>query len=291
MENYKKSGKIAREALEFGRTLCVAGAKHVDIAEKIEAKIAELGGKPAFCTDVSVNHVAAHDAPLFDDERKLSKGDVVKLDVGVHVDGSVTDNAGTVEVGTNKYSKLIESSEKALEEAIKLVRSGVKVCEIGRKIQEVISGFGFSPIKNLSGHGVGEYEIHSAPTIPNFDNGNETELEEGMIIAIEPFATDGEGKIIEGKPSQVFAVINAKNVRDSFAREVLNYVLEEHKNLPFCSRWLIKKFGARAKLALLTLEREGIVKQYKQLPEKAKGQVSQAEKTVVVTKDGCEVLT
>lgn len=289
--NFRKSGEIAHKAREYGKTLCVAGAKHLEIAEAVEAKIVELGGKPAFPCDVSVNHVAAHDAPVFNDERRLKEGDVVKLDLGAHVDGAVTDTACTVEVGTSKYSNLIEASEKALEEAIKLVKDRRKVCEIGRKIHEVITSHGFSPIKNLSGHEVGEYDVHSGLTIPNFDNGNENVLKEGMTIAIEPFATDGEGMVIEGKPAQVYGVINPKRVRDNFAREVLNYILEEYKELPFCSRWLIKKFGMRAKLALLSLEREGVVKQYKQLPEKSKGQVSQTEHTMIVKKDSAEVLT
>jgi len=290
IEDYKKSGEIAREAREFGKTLCVVGAKHLDIADKIESKIISLGGKPAFPTDVSVDYVAAHDAPIYKDERVLKKGDVVKLDIGVHVNGAVTDTACTVEVETNEWSKLIEASEKALSEAIKIAKPGVKVCEIGGVIKETIQGYGFSPIKNLSGHGVGLYDVHSGLTIPNFDNGNKTELKKDMIIAIEPFATNGEGKIIEGKDSQVYAIISEKNVRDNFNREVLKFCKEEYKKMPFCSISLINKFGMRAKLALLTLEREGVIKQYKQLPEKARGMVSQAEKTLIV-KDNPEVLT
>lgn len=288
MSDYVKSGKIAAQAREYGKTLVKAGAKYVDIADKIEAKIEELGGKTAFPVDVSVNHIAAHDCPIFEDERKIEKGDVVMLDIGVHVNGAVTDTACTVEVETTKYTKLIKASEEALQEAIKLVKPGVKINEIGKKIQEVIQSHGFSPIKNLSGHGVGEYEIHSAPTIPNFDNGDEKTLEKGMKIAIEPFATTGQGKVTEGKPSGVYGLVFSKNVRNIFDRQVLKYIEENYKSLPFSTRSLIKEFGNKVRFALKNLERENILDQYNVLPEISKGMVSQAEHTLIV---GEEILT
>jgi methionyl aminopeptidase len=287
-KDFVKSGEIARKAREYGITLIKEGAKFIDIADKIEAKIISLGGKPGFPCDVSVNYIAAHDCPLFNDERVIKKGDLVKLDIGVHVDGAVTDTAVTVEAGTNKNKKLIEAGEKALDEAIKLAKPGVKVNEIGKKIQEVIQSYGFSPIVNLSGHGVGEYEVHTKPTIPNHDNGDETVLKKGDKIAIEPFATTGEGKVIEGKDSEVYEIMNPKNTRNRIARDVLKFILEEYQQLPFCSRWLIKKFGLKAKLALKLLERDEIIKQFKQLPEGSKGLVSQAEHTLIV---GDKVLT
>ena len=286
-KDYIKSGEIARKAREYGRTLVKENAKYLDIAEKIEAKIVELGGKPAFPVDVSVNHVAAHDCPLYNDERVIKKGDLVKLDLGVHVNGKVTDTAVTVEIG-DKYKKLIESSESALQNAIKIIKPGVKIREIGKVIQDTITSYGFSPVKNLSGHSVGDYEVHAGLTIPNYDNGNENVLEKDMIIAIEPFSTNGEGKIQDGKLSEVYGLINLKNIRDSFSREVLKFINEEYKTLPFCARWLIKKFGLRARLALKNLESNGIIKQYYQLPEVSKGYVSQAEVTLVV---GGEVLS
>jgi len=288
MKDFIKSGKIASQAREFGKTLVKAGAKNVDIADKIEDKIRELGGKPAFPVDVSVNYIAAHDAPIWEDERELKKGDVVKLDIGVHVNGAVTDTACTVEVGTTKYTKLIKAGEEALQEAIKLAKPGVKIRIIGKKIQEVIQKNGFSPIKNLSGHGVDLFEIHSSPTIPNFDNGDEKTLEEGMKIAIEPFATTGQGKVTEGKPSGVYALVVKKNVRNIFDRKVLDFIEKNYRSLPFSTRDLIKEFGVRVRFSLKNLEREGLVEQYNVLPEISKGIVSQAEHTLIV---GGEVLT
>jgi len=284
MEDYFKSGEICKKAREYGITLIKENAKLLDIAEKVEEKIKELGGECAFPVDVSLNHIAAHDTPKFNDDRVVTKGDVVKLDIGVHVNGKVSDTAITVEVGSKKYEKLILASENALENAIKIIKPGVKIREIGKMIQETIQKYGFSPIINLSGHGVDDYEIHTKPTIPNYDNGDNNVLKEGTIIAIEPFATDGEGKIIEGKPSGIYGLINERNIRDNNARKILNFIKEKYKTLPFCERWIIKEFGNSAKLSLLLLEREGIIKQFNVLPEIKKGQVSQAERTVIVGK-------
>ncbi len=288
-KDYIKSGEILRQAREYGKTLVKEGAKYLDIAEKIEKKIVDLGGKPAFPVDVSVNHIAAHDCPLYNDERVIQKGDVVKLDIGVHVEGKVTDSACTVEVETDKYKKLIESAEVALKKAIEICKPGVQIREIGRIIQDTITSYGFSPIKNLAGHGVDNYTVHCPPTIPNYDNGNENVLEEGTIIAIEPFATTGEGKIKDGKLAEVYQLVDIdKNIREKFDREVLGYIDEEYNKLPFCARWLIKKFGLRAKISLRRLEQQAIIKQHNQLPEVSKGIVSQAEHTLVV---GGEVLS
>ena len=284
MEDYIKSGEICKKAREYGVSLLKNGTKFIDVAEKIEAKIKELGGMPAFPVDIGINYIAAHDSPKFDDERVLKNGDLVKLDLGVHVNGAVTDTAITVEIGTNKYKKLIESSEEALKKALELVRPGIAVSKIGEVVKKTIQSYGFSPIINLSGHRVDIYEVHAKPTIPNYDNGDMTTLKEGDVIAIEPFATDGIGKVIDGKLSGIYSLINMKNIRDSTARAVIMFIEETYKTLPFAERWLIKEFGNKAKFALMLLEREEIIKQYHILPEAGKGQVAQAERTLIIGK-------
>ena len=284
MDDYLKSGEICNKAREYGVSLLKEGAKFADIAEKIEAKIEELGGKPAFPIDIGIDYLAAHDSPKHNDERILKKGDVVKLDLGVHVNGAVTDTAVTVEIGTFKFKKLIECSEEALNNAVKIVKPGIKIREIGKIIQETIEKYGFSPIINLSGHGVDLYEVHAKPSIPNYDNKDNTTLSEGDVIAIEPFVTTGAGKIVEGKPSGIYELVDDKSIRDNNARKILEFVKEEYGRLPFSERWLIKKFGNIARLALLLLERDGIIKQFNILPEISKGQVAQAERTLIVGK-------
>ena len=285
-EDFRKSGKIAAQIREFAKSICNEGALYREIADKVEAKTKELNGKPAFPMDVSVNSIAAHDCPFPNDDRKIKKGDVVKLDMGVHVNGCVTDTACTVEVGTNNHKKLIEASEKALDEAIKLAKEvGTKLCDIGKVISETIKSYGYTPITNLSGHGVGVYIVHDKPTVPNYNNNDQTKLVEGQKIAIEPFATTGLGKVNDGKLAGIYRLVNAKPVRLMSARKLIEYVAKEYNTLPFASRWL--NFPNTAFLLRL-LEREDILHQYAQLPESSGGIVSQTEHTVEV---GYGVLT
>ena len=287
-KDWYQAGTIAKQAREFGCTLIKEGASYLEVAEKIEAKIVELGGKCAFPVDLSVNHVAAHDSPVFQDERVFVKGDLVRLDLGAHIHGAVADTACTVEVGTSQYVHLIKASEDALSAAISLAKPGTPVRALGKIIAETITKAGAVPIVNLSGHGIDRYQVHTAPTIPNYDNGDETLLKKGQVIAIEPFATDGAGKIFEGKGSQIYSLVQSHNVRDPRTREILMFIVEEYKTLPFAARWLIKKFGLRAKLALKQLQDQRIVQEYGILPEKEKGMVGQFEHTLIV---GDKVIT
>ncbi|MBI1972661.1 type II methionyl aminopeptidase [Candidatus Woesearchaeota archaeon] len=274
------SGKISSQAREYGKTLCVPGAKIVDIADKIEKKILELGGKPAFPVDVSLNTMAAHYAPFVDDPIVLQKGDLVKLDLGTHIDGYVTDTAVTIEVESEKYKKMREAVHAAVEAAIAVVKPGVKVCQIGAAIENAIEPYGYNPIRNLCGHGVGAWEVHTKPTIPNYDNGDQTTLTKGQRIAIEPFVTDGEGFIKDGKPSGIYALVNPKPVRLDGARKMIQHILKEWKTLPFTVRWV--KHIPNYQFLLNYLEKEGVLMQYGQLPERSGGMVTQEEHTLSV---------
>lgn len=286
MEDWIKAGKIAKEAREYGLTLLKEGAKIVDILEKVENFIENKNAGCAFPPQISINNIAAHYTSPIGDETVLKKGDVVKLDLGVEINGCVADTAKTLEITTNNHKKLIEASEKALEEAMKLIKPGAKLRDIGKKINETITSYGFEPIKNLSGHEIAEYNIHAGITIPNYDNGDDTKLEEGQFIAIEPFATTGEGFVKEGKPSKIYRLIQLKQPRDQNSREIVKYVYERFKTLPFTERQLLKKFNAtQIKLNLPKLEKEQIIYQYPMLPEVSNGIVAQTEHTLIVKKE------
>lgn len=279
MENWEKAGKIAGEALEFGKNLVKANAELLEVAEKIEEKIIILGGKPAFPVNLSINHIAAHYTPYPLDETRFKEGELVKIDVGVHVEGAIGDTACTVDLGNNK--ELTKASEEALKEAIKMFTPGTKIGEIGKKIQITIQTYEFTPVINLSGHKIELYRLHSGTTIPNYDNGDKNVLKEGEVYAVEPFATNGDGRIIEGKASGIYRLNNTKPVRDPTIRKIIAFIADEYKTMPFAKRWVVKKFK-NANYALNLLENQGILHQYPQLPEKAKGLVSQAEHTVIV---------
>lgn len=288
MNDAEKAGKIAAEALEHGCSLIHPGGNALEILDKIEEFIAKEGGKLAFPAQISINHVAAHCIP--DAALVLQKDDVVKLDVGVHVNGFIGDNARTI-VFSSEHQKLVEAAEAGLRAALDVVKQGITLGKIGGAIEDAIKQRGFKPIRNLSGHLLGEYEQHAGLTIPNYDDGDTTRLEEGMLIAIEPFATDGVGMIEERKDSGIYKVEQVKNVRDASAREMLQFILKEYQTLPFAKRWLLKKFPAvQVEFGLRMLKRDGILHEYQQLWEKASGLVSQAEHTVLVG-EPCVVTT
>jgi methionyl aminopeptidase len=275
-----QAGEIAKRVKEYAKSIVKPNTSLLEIAEKIENKIFELGGKPAFPTNLSINEIAAHYTPSYNDET-IASG-LLKVDMGVHIDGFIADFTFSIDLENNpENKKLIEASENALKNAIKGVKEKKSLGEIGTAVQETIESYGFSPIINLTGHEMNEYELHSGLTIMNIANKNQDKLEKGLY-AIEPFATNGSGKIFEGKLSGIYQLIDDKNVRSNDAREILNFIVEEYHTLPFCSRWLVKKFGVKSLFALKQLEANGNLHQYPQLIEVSKAKVAQSEDTILV---------
>lgn len=290
LEDWKKAGNIAHKALIYGAGLIKVNAKISDVSDAVEKKIQELGGDLAFPINISLNDAAAHETPFAIDDRKFTADNIVKLDVGVHVNGAIGDNAMTIDL-TGKHDKLVRAAQEARDEAIKIVKPGLKVKEIGKVVEKIITKHGFQPVRNLSGHAIKEFNLHAGITIPNYDDGSNETLKEGMIIAIEPFATDGQGLIHESSNAEIFSLVQKKPVRNMITREALK-LLEARKGLPASTRWLSQKLGAlRATMALKEMNQLEMLRLYPPLVEVKKGMVAQSENTVLVTKDGYEVLT
>jgi len=278
---FKKAGNIAGRARDFGKSLIVEGALVKDILDKVESFIKDNGAGIAFPAQISLNRFAAHVCSDFNDQTTIKSGDVVKIDVGAHIDGFIGDTALTVNLN-NEYKDLLDASKKALKEASKLFTPGRPVGEIGAVIQDTITDLGFSPVRNLTGHGLGRFEIHTNPSIPNIRLNNSVLLKENMTVACEPFATDGKGMINEAGEATVFSLGNIHSVRSQFARDVLQKI-KSYDGLPFTTRWLVKDFGlGKTKLGLRELERVGIIHGHPPLKEVANGMVSQHEHSFLV---------
>lgn len=275
------AGKIVSETREYARKFIKKGMSLLEIAEKIEAKIVELKGKPAFPTNLSINDIAAHYTPSYNDET-IAQG-LLKIDLGAHVDGWVADSAFSIDLeNAEENKKLIKASEDALKNAITSVKKGELVGKTGKIIQETIESQKISPIINLSGHSIEQYDLHSGVNVPNHASSEKTIFEEG-IYAIEPFTTYGSGRVYDGKPSGIYELIDLKNVRSPIARKLLDYIIEEYDHLPFCSRWLVKKFGTSALIGLKQLEENGNLMQFNQLVESTHRNVAQSEHTVLIS--------
>jgi len=284
-EKCREAGEILAQVRDEAAERVEVGASHLEIAEWAEAKIRDLGGEPAFPVNISIDEEAAHATPERDDDETFGE-ELVNLDIGVHVDGWLADTAVTVDL--SGHDELTQASAEALDAALEVAGPGVDVGEIGAAVEDVIDGYGLNPVVNLTGHGLGHWEQHTAPNIPNRAVSQGATLEAGDVVAIEPFATDGRGKVQEGADEEIFSLEREGSVRNRQARQVLQQITEEFKTLPFAARWLD---SSRSEMALRRLEQQGIVHGYPVLKEEDGKFVSQKEHTVIVTDDGVEVTT
>jgi methionyl aminopeptidase len=284
-EKHREAGEILAQVRDETAERVEVGAGHLEIAEWAEERTRELGGEPAFPVNISIDEEAAHASPSADDDSAFGE-EMVNLDIGVHVDGWLADTAITVDLSGNP--DLAEAPEAALSAALELVEAGVETGEIGARIEEVIDDYGYNPVVNLTGHGLARWEQHTPPNIPNRAVSQSTELEIGDVVAIEPFATDGSGKVGEGNEVEIYALDREQSVRNRDAREALEQITEQFRTLPFAARWLDVD---RPAMALRRLERQNVVHSYPVLKEDAGNLVSQKEHTVIVTEDGCEITT
>lgn len=281
--DYIKAGRISAEALEYGKSLIKKGNSLLETAELIEKKIFELGGKPAFPVQIACNEIAAHFCPE-EDDKTIFEEQVVSLDLGVHVNGSIGDNAYTIDL-SGKYNDLVKAAQKALGEALKIINVGTELRQIGKVINDTIQSYGYAPVRNLSGHGLEMHNIHTKPTIPNIDNGDKDTLKGGMAFAVEPFATTGSGVVHENGLATVFMLEHKRQVRSPITRQVLQEI-ESYEGLPFAKRWLTKKFGAKANFALRELRQFGMIHEFPPLVEINKGVVTQAEHSILIDDEG-----
>ncbi|MBU3924148.1 MAG: type II methionyl aminopeptidase [Nanoarchaeota archaeon] len=309
IEKYLKAGEIAVQVKEFARGLIKPGMKLIDIAEAVDGKILELGGEFAFPLNLSLNEIAAHFTPGPDCEI-VAEG-ILKVDIGVSVDGFIADTAFSVDLTEDgKYKGMIELNEKILSSVKERIlgnrqlgigNSKLEVKDVGDVVQDVLEkwnkekGGRFSVIKSLSGHELGRDKIHAGLTISNHRNENETALL-GRAVAIEPFVTTGAGDVREGEVGGIYVLKRDGQVRDRDGRVVLKYIKETFATRPFCLRFLAKAIGNKKleiDLSLLKLRfilkgmvKQGILYEYPMLIEKSRGVVSQAEDTFLVTGDG-----
>lgn len=281
---YITAGEIlARVRKETAKQVKV-GASLLDVANFGEDMIRKEGGECAFPINISRNEEAAHSTPKNDDTEIFGE-DMVKLDIGVHIDGYIADTAITVDL--SGHNELVEAVEAGLNAAIEIIHGGINTTEIGNVINDTITEFGYKPVANLTGHGLAQYIQHVPPSIPNIPTDVGVELDVGQIIAIEPFATDGKGFVSEVGSAQIFSLLSNKPIRNSAARAVMKEI-EQYRTLPFAKRWLKSK---HVDFAMLQLEKNGNLSSYPVLKEEKGMLVSQAEHTLIVEEDGCRVTT
>jgi methionyl aminopeptidase len=290
-EKYMLAGRIAREARDYGAGLIKEGASLLEIVNTVEALIISKGARPAFPVNIAVNEVAAHFTPRHDEvELRFKKGDLVKLDVGVHVDGYIGDTARTVEIGSEEWAGMRKASEEALQVAIDMVRPGTDLSVVGAAIETTIRSRGFKPVENLTGHSLERFVLHAGISVPNVKEKGAGIIKEGDVLAIEPFATNGMGRVDGRKNSSIYRFVRRRFARTGDARSLLRDIETNFSGLPFSERWCVRYLDD-PKDALEVLTRSGSISFYPTLREVDDGMVTQAEHTIIVGPNGAIVTT
>jgi methionyl aminopeptidase len=292
-EALMKAGGIASRVRKEVVPSVEAGRPVVEICDFVEDRIRGLGGAPAFPCNVDIDRVAAHYTSPVGDVLTVPEGTLVKVDIGVHVDGYIADTATTVCLDPSLRG-LVEAVEAGLDAALNVVRAGVRASDIGAVIERAIRGRGFAPIRNLTGHRMARYLVHAGQSIPNISAGDGHALREGDVYAIEPFSVprNAEGLVTDGPPSNIYLFKKKRRLDGEAAKRMLRLIQSEYRTMPFASRWVLRRFpGPEGEEAFSELLRSKCLYSYPQLVEKSRAPVAQAEHTVIVTGDGCLITT
>lgn len=295
-EQYERAGRLAREMREWILQNVSVPQTCVEIATKIEAEIVRRGGQPAFPTGIGINGVTAHYAPQEDDQTRIGERDLVKIDYGVHFDGYVADTAVTM-TENDEHRLLMETTKRALEAAIGVVKRDPRTGEIGKAIEATAKQEGFKTISNLSGHTLEQYIVHAGKSIPNVYAPNQPVLKRDEVFAIEPFLTLGSaaGYVVDdpkGSRPTIYSLIMRKRTGAKELDGLVDHIWNSRKSLPFTPRWFSKEFGRERLLKLLVeLEARRIVRSYPTLVEASGAPVAQFEHTMKLEGSSLVILT
>lgn len=287
------SGRILRETRGEIKGFVREGMPIIEVCEKAESLIKKKGGKPAFPCNVSINEIAAHYTSPPNDVKKIPEKAIVKVDIGAHVDGYVTDTAVTV-CFDPEYDSLVETAEKALEKAVENICAGMSTSKLGTIIENTIRSRGFKPISNLTGHSVGRYLVHAGTSLPNVSQIFSSKIKVGGAYAIEPFVTvsSAVGKVEDEAESTIFRFIKPRSQKNQSAKQLLKYVEENFRTLPFAERWLQGVVPTEQySEAFRELLKSKAIMEYPVFVEASRKPVAQAEHTVLIVEDGRVVLT
>ncbi|MFH1328458.1 MAG: type II methionyl aminopeptidase [Candidatus Bathyarchaeota archaeon] len=293
LDKLRKAGKVSAEVRSFVDGIIRENVRIFDVCERIESEILKRGAKPAFPCNVDINEIAAHYTSPPNDDSQIPNGSVVKVDLGAHVDGYIGDTAISICLDP-EYLILKQATDDALEAAIHIIKPGVKVSVIGEAIQREIEKYGLKPIRNLTGHGIARFMLHTGNPIPNVASINGLKVEENDVYAIEPFATtaEGEGEIGPGDIGFIYRILKDKPPKKDEERKLLDTLKKNFHTLPFAWRWALKTSPVKNFSSIFeNLIKEKFIVGYPTLVELKKQPIAQSEHTVLVTGDGCEVLT
>lgn len=313
IEDLRRSSEVHRQVRERIRKVALPGISMTTLVEAIEdgtrSLMPENGLKSgiAFPTGCSLNFCAAHWTPNSNDKTVLTYDDVCKIDYGTHTNGRIIDSAFTLSFNP-KYDPLLDAVREATEAGVKEAGIDVRMTDIGAAVEEVMESYEISldgkkdiPIKcirNLNGHSISPYIIHSGKTVPIVANNDDTKMEEGELYAIETFGSTGRGWVREDGEvshyminSQLTTKAADRLVRLPSARKLLSVIRENFGTLAFCRRYLDRLGEKKYLLALKYLLDAGVVDAYPPLCDIRGSYTAQYEHTILLRPTCKEVLS
>jgi methionyl aminopeptidase len=293
IEKYKIAGSIAYSSLKHAREIAKEGMKVIELCEEVEDKIRKLNGSPAFPCNISQNSEAAHYTAGIDDEKKIESGSVLKIDIGVHVEGYIADTATTITYSPSDERMAILNGQ-LLDDAIRAVRAGESIEVVAEVVEPKAHRSGFRPIANLAGHQLDVYVIHAGVSVPNVREQVSSTFKENTAYAIEPFLVPHEAKgwVINSKGGNIYRLLSRRRTKDASLDQMVEYIWEKFRSLPFSPRWLINDFSKEAVSRLMEeMLKKKLVMQYPVLIEASGARVTQFEHTIFVRSDGVTVTT
>ncbi|MFW9911125.1 MAG: type II methionyl aminopeptidase [Candidatus Thorarchaeota archaeon] len=289
--DYVKAGKIAARVLDEVSQAAVPKTKVIKLCTLAERKIVEYGGRPAFPCNICIDHIAAHRTSPLNDDTTIPAFGLVKIDVGVHLDGHIVDTALTKDIdGT--LEGFVAATDDALNEVLDLMRPGIELSEVGKSIERVIKAYGLRPVKNLTGHSIARYNLHAGKTLPNTKTRSSGRIMEGEYYAIEPYATSGFGEVLDTDFVYIFTNSKIDAPLKGTTENLRVYLRKKYGPLPFTARW-VKSSGSEVRLLdefKQLLKSKSIIGHPMQV-EKGKRPVSVSEHTVFISEDRPIVLT
>lgn len=304
----RQAAEAHRQTRQYIQSWMKPGMKMIDICEELEKTsrlmIAEQGLEAglAFPTGCSRNHVAAHYTPNQGDTTVLEYDDVVKMDFGVHIKGRIIDCAWT-QAFNDKYSPLLRGVQEATEMGIKTAGIDARLCDVGAAIQEVMESheielegktYQVKSIRNLNGHSISPYQIHSGKTVPIIKGGETTVMEENEFYAIETFGSTGKGHVHEDMECSHYMKnfdVGHVPLRLQKSKQLLNTINKNFGTLAFCRRWLDRLGESRYLMALKDLGEKGIVDPYPPLVDIKGCYTAQYEHTILLRPTCKEVIS
>ncbi|KAK0627024.1 methionine aminopeptidase 2-like protein [Immersiella caudata] len=314
LTDYRHAAEAHRQTRKWAREFIQPGKGLTEVADGIEDSVRALVGHSGleegdglkagmgFPTGLSINHCAAHYNPNAGNKMVIQQEDVLKVDIGVHVNGRIVDSAFTL-AWNPRYDPLLDAVKAATNAGIKEAGIDARLGEIGGVIQEVMesyeveldgTSYPVKSIRNLNGHTINHYSIHGSKSVPIVKSNDQTKMEEGDVFAIETFGSTGNGYVREeGEVSHYAKRGDAQKVdlRISSAKTLLNVINKNFGTLPFCRRYLDRLGQEKYLLGLNNLIANGIVESYPPLVDKKGSYTAQYEHTILIRPTVKEVIS